>query len=207
LAINRLDNNLSGEKTMHVACYGYRYYDPLTGRWPSRDPIGEDGGTNLYEMVGNNTIDLVDSLGQKPCKDYTKSRKKDGVYQGRTKEQNKSKELKKNGCGTEGWVGVLVPDSYFWSAFFKDACDNHDKCYSHCDKNKHTCDKSLEIDMANSCKSKYRKYSPNLYACMAMAATYKNALTLVGGIAFDAAQDEYCEWECCEHGKPWWHIF
>ena len=21
--------------------YGYRYYDPLTGRWPSRDPIGE----------------------------------------------------------------------------------------------------------------------------------------------------------------------
>ncbi|MEI7957239.1 MAG: RHS repeat-associated core domain-containing protein, partial [Verrucomicrobiota bacterium] len=28
--------------------YGYRYYDPLTGRWPSRDPIGEKGGVNLY---------------------------------------------------------------------------------------------------------------------------------------------------------------
>jgi len=24
--------------------YGYRYYDPATGRWPSRDPIGEMGG-------------------------------------------------------------------------------------------------------------------------------------------------------------------
>jgi RHS repeat-associated protein len=21
--------------------YGYRYYDPVTGRWPNRDPIGE----------------------------------------------------------------------------------------------------------------------------------------------------------------------
>ncbi len=28
---------------MQVACYGYRYYDPLTGRWPSRDPIEEIG--------------------------------------------------------------------------------------------------------------------------------------------------------------------
>jgi hypothetical protein len=23
------------------------YYDPVTGRWPSRDPIGERGGVNL----------------------------------------------------------------------------------------------------------------------------------------------------------------
>jgi RHS repeat-associated protein len=28
--------------------YLYRYYDPLTGRWPSRDPIEEGGGMNLY---------------------------------------------------------------------------------------------------------------------------------------------------------------
>lgn len=33
--------------------YGYRYYDPVTGRWPSRDPIGEQGGVNLYGFVGN----------------------------------------------------------------------------------------------------------------------------------------------------------
>ena len=32
--------------------YGYRYYDPLTGRWPSRDPIEEEGGVNLYGFVG-----------------------------------------------------------------------------------------------------------------------------------------------------------
>ena len=28
--------------------YGYRYYDPVKGRWPSRDPIAERGGVNLY---------------------------------------------------------------------------------------------------------------------------------------------------------------
>jgi RHS repeat-associated protein len=43
--------------------YGYRYYDPLTGRWPSRDPIGERGGVNLYAFVGNNPINHLDYLG------------------------------------------------------------------------------------------------------------------------------------------------
>ncbi len=43
--------------------YGYRYYDPVTGRWPSRDPIGEDGGINLYAFLGNNGVNLIDVLG------------------------------------------------------------------------------------------------------------------------------------------------
>ncbi len=47
--------------------YGYRYYDPLTGRWPSRDPIGERGGLNPYAFVNNCSPCNVDYLGQKPC--------------------------------------------------------------------------------------------------------------------------------------------
>ena len=43
--------------------YGYRYYDPLTGRWPSRDPIEEDAGSNLYEVVGNDLVGMWDKLG------------------------------------------------------------------------------------------------------------------------------------------------
>ncbi|MBK1830821.1 RHS repeat-associated core domain-containing protein [Verrucomicrobiaceae bacterium R5-34] len=43
--------------------YGYRYYDPVTGRWPSRDPIEERGGVNLYGFVENNGITRVDVLG------------------------------------------------------------------------------------------------------------------------------------------------
>jgi RHS repeat-associated protein len=43
--------------------YGYRWYDPLTGRWPSRDLIGEMGGANLCGFVDNNSIDFWDRLG------------------------------------------------------------------------------------------------------------------------------------------------
>ncbi len=45
--------------------YGYRYYDPVTGRWPSRDPIEERGGVNLYGFVGNSAISSWDFLGLK----------------------------------------------------------------------------------------------------------------------------------------------
>ena len=43
--------------------YGFRYYDPETGRWPSRDPIEENGGVNLYEFVGNNGVSAHDVHG------------------------------------------------------------------------------------------------------------------------------------------------
>jgi len=49
--------------TVDVSYYGYRWYDPVTGRWPSRDPIGERGGANLYGIVRNCTVSLVDRLG------------------------------------------------------------------------------------------------------------------------------------------------
>ncbi|MEO5913302.1 MAG: RHS repeat-associated core domain-containing protein [Luteolibacter sp.] len=43
--------------------YGYRYYSPQLGRWLSKDPIGEDGGLNLYAFVGNNSTNQNDYLG------------------------------------------------------------------------------------------------------------------------------------------------
>lgn len=49
--------------------YGYRYYDVETGRWLSRDPIGEQGGLNLYGMVGNDLISYIDILGLILCED------------------------------------------------------------------------------------------------------------------------------------------
>jgi uncharacterized protein RhaS with RHS repeats len=55
--------NCAGAKRMHVACYGYRYMDPLTGRWMSKDPIGEKGGLNLYGFVGNDGLKWADYLG------------------------------------------------------------------------------------------------------------------------------------------------
>ncbi len=46
-----------------MAVYGYRYYDSVTGRWPSWDPIEEAGGVNLYGFVGNDGIARYDIMG------------------------------------------------------------------------------------------------------------------------------------------------
>jgi RHS repeat-associated protein len=51
------------EKETGLLYYGYRYYSPSTGRWPSKDPIGEAGGINLYGMIENDAINHRDVLG------------------------------------------------------------------------------------------------------------------------------------------------
>jgi len=43
--------------------YGYRYYSPYLGRWTCKDPIEEQGGTNLYWNVANKVLNHVDHLG------------------------------------------------------------------------------------------------------------------------------------------------
>jgi RHS repeat-associated protein len=55
----------SPPKATGVTDYGYRWYDPLTGRWLSQDPIGEQGGINLYGMIGNDAVNYYDEYGLK----------------------------------------------------------------------------------------------------------------------------------------------
>lgn len=44
--------------------FGARDYDPATGRWTAKDPLGFGGGdTNLYGYVLNDPVNLVDSDG------------------------------------------------------------------------------------------------------------------------------------------------
>ena len=43
--------------------YGPRHYSPKWGRWISRDPIGGDGGPNLYAFCANDPVNGVDPLG------------------------------------------------------------------------------------------------------------------------------------------------
>lgn len=44
-----------------------RWYEPVTGRWLSNDPIGISGGLNQYVFCGNNPVNFVDPFGL--CRD------------------------------------------------------------------------------------------------------------------------------------------
>ena len=46
-----------------IAGYGFRYYDPVAGRWLSRDPIGEVGDLGLYLFALNNPLSYFDAVG------------------------------------------------------------------------------------------------------------------------------------------------
>ncbi|MDR2156024.1 MAG: RHS repeat-associated core domain-containing protein [Burkholderiaceae bacterium] len=41
----------------------YRAYDPVAGRWLSRDPIAERGGLNLYGYVDGDPVNFMDPEG------------------------------------------------------------------------------------------------------------------------------------------------
>jgi RHS repeat-associated protein len=49
-----------------LSCHSLRYYMPWVGRWASCDPIGLDGGHNLYLYCHNNSIRFSDPEGTDP---------------------------------------------------------------------------------------------------------------------------------------------
>ena len=70
--------------------YGRRYYNASTGRWISRDPIGEQGGLNLSRFVRNNPVQNFDPFGLQA----------QGAAQPITPEQQAAQdEWNKLGCG------------------------------------------------------------------------------------------------------------
>ena len=46
-----------------LVLYRYRAYDPNLQRWLNEDPIGEEGGLNLYAAVGNDPLNRIDPWG------------------------------------------------------------------------------------------------------------------------------------------------
>ncbi len=40
-----------------------RFYDSCSGKWTTKDPLGEAGGMNLYGFVGNKPVNYIDPFG------------------------------------------------------------------------------------------------------------------------------------------------
>lgn len=50
-----------------AVCPVQAFYNPSSGRWLNRDPIGEEGGKNLYAFVLNDPLRYFDYLGLEGC--------------------------------------------------------------------------------------------------------------------------------------------
>lgn len=51
------------DKETGLNYYNYRGYNPSSGRWINRDPMGEYGGSNLYVILYNTPFNKIDYLG------------------------------------------------------------------------------------------------------------------------------------------------
>jgi RHS repeat-associated protein len=51
------------DEKIGISYYGYRFYSPSMGRWSTRDPLGELGGTNLYTYALNSPVNFSDPFG------------------------------------------------------------------------------------------------------------------------------------------------
>jgi hypothetical protein len=98
-----------------VTDYQYRYYDPVTGRWPSRDPIEEYGGVNLYGCNYNDLISWYDYLGREPKFSNSPAlaaanqagiaaikRERESLLRDRDEARKKNKDFRKNGAAESG---------------------------------------------------------------------------------------------------------
>ena len=59
----RLRLGCGGQGETGFVQFLHRWYDAQTGKWLSRDPIGVEGGVNLYAYTDNNPVNRVDPAG------------------------------------------------------------------------------------------------------------------------------------------------
>ena len=57
------DSNNALDVSVTLYDFGRRFYDPVAGRWLSRDPLEEAGGANLYSYSSNDPIGRTDPTG------------------------------------------------------------------------------------------------------------------------------------------------
>jgi RHS repeat-associated protein len=96
----------------------FRYYNPQTGRYLTPDPIGLEGGINLFSYVKGNPVNKIDRLGLSEAKNNPNGSKRDAACQNENK------------CN-KGWVdcytnciNTLVPFDAFKTFVFSNMIAN-----------------------------------------------------------------------------------
>lgn len=67
------------DEDLGLIYYNYRHYNPRDGRWISRDPIGEEGGENLYGFISNCSVMYIDTFGLRKIYDSLEEAKIAGL--------------------------------------------------------------------------------------------------------------------------------
>jgi hypothetical protein len=108
-----------------------------------------------------------------------------------------------NECGGEGWSSTAIRDSW-GKVSFKEACNNHDRCYMRLGSDLNACDDNFYKDARASCErdSYFRdpifgKKIPDpatLSACYPIATTYYGAVRSVGWNWHNGAQKKAREY-------------
>jgi RHS repeat-associated protein len=169
--------------------YGYRFYVPELGRWINRDPIGEDGGWNLYEFSANDGIGNVDLFGlltQFGCNEGSTC--KDGsTAQIERKPGVNTSSLKDDRC-------TMSPNIYG----FVEACKSHDDCYLTCGAVKESCDDQFLHELNAICK---RQVGAHRILCHEAARAYWIGVSIggnniAGDQGFSHLQESACTCMC-----------
>ncbi|MGD8454723.1 MAG: RHS repeat-associated core domain-containing protein, partial [Phycisphaerae bacterium] len=173
--------------------FGRRLYDPLLGRWINRDPIGEDGGVNLYAHARNDPVNRSDYLGACPlcvfgfCLAHggppeTQPTAPTPPTSGPTTAPatpcvptvGKTCTGTTNGCGSEEYK---VPDNPFAPVSFRAACDQHDLCYATIGKTKEECDEEFLVTMRAACRAAgHTEPEEQRFTCLWWAKMYYEAV-------------------------------
>jgi RHS repeat-associated protein len=124
----------------------FRYYNPQTGRYVTPDPIGLEGGINLFAYVENNPVNLIDPYGLLGW---------DTVIRQLLKQA--AKYLLKKGMGDPLERGAEQEREWLKERYLQE----YVRCLEDCEKNK-LCNQD-QFGCVEKCSKEYRRKVEALY--------------------------------------------